>query len=83
MVLKIRWLKASARIMVALGVGPEPIPEKRLTAEKLAAAIHIAVTDPDMQRRPAQLGRRIRTEDGVGNAIQFIETPTCVRVSAS
>jgi len=62
--------------MVALGVGPEPIPQKRLTAERLAAAIRIMATDNDMQRRAAQLGQKIRAEDGVGNAVRFIEAFT-------
>jgi len=58
--------------MVALGAGPEPIPQKKLTAEKLASAIRIAVTDKEMQQRAADLGKKLRAENGVESAIQFI-----------
>jgi UDP:flavonoid glycosyltransferase YjiC (YdhE family) len=56
-----------------LGLGPEPIPRQRLTAEKLRAAIASAVTDEPMRARAAALGARIRTEDGLGQAIEAIE----------
>jgi len=56
-----------------LRVGPEPIPQKELTVENLATAIHVAVTDENMGRRAAALGEKIRIEDGVGRAVQFIE----------
>ncbi len=39
-----------------LGVGPAPIPFKRLTADRLAQAIQIAVTDQSMRQRAAELG---------------------------
>jgi UDP:flavonoid glycosyltransferase YjiC (YdhE family) len=56
----------------ALGVGPKPIQLKALTAEKLAAAISEAVSDEAMSERAAALGARIRAEDGVGSAVDFI-----------
>ena len=65
--------------MVALGVGPEPIPQKKLTAEKLASAITIAVTDKEMQQRAAELGQKIQGENGVESAIRFIEAFIKVR----
>lgn len=55
-----------------LGVGPPPVPQKRMTAKRLAAAIRRAVTDAGMQARAAALGEAIRREDGVGNAVVFI-----------
>jgi sterol 3beta-glucosyltransferase len=55
-----------------LGVGPAYIPRKRLTAEKLAAAITQAVSDSAMRQRAAALGERIRSEDGIGRAVDFI-----------
>jgi UDP:flavonoid glycosyltransferase YjiC (YdhE family) len=55
-----------------LGVGPEPIPRKELTAERLAEGIRRAVTDPDMRRRAAALGGGIRAEDGVGRAVELL-----------
>ncbi len=56
----------------ALGVGPAPIPRNRLTAEKLARAIHIAGTQPEMRERAAALGRAIRAEEGVDSAVKII-----------
>ncbi len=56
-----------------LGVGPEPIPRKKLTADKLSYAIHTAVTHQPMRQRAAELGKKIRAEDGVGNAVKIIE----------
>ena len=47
-----------------LGVGPAPIPRKKLTAERLAQAIQTAVTDQAMRGRAAELGAKIRAEDG-------------------
>jgi UDP:flavonoid glycosyltransferase YjiC (YdhE family) len=52
-----------------LGVGPAPIPQKQLTAEKLADAVHIAVTDAGLRDRAAALGQKIRAEDGVARAV--------------
>ncbi|HET7090157.1 MAG TPA: nucleotide disphospho-sugar-binding domain-containing protein, partial [Anaerolineae bacterium] len=43
-----------------LGVGPAPIPQRRLTTQKLAEAIHIAVTDAGMRDRAAAFGQKIR-----------------------
>ena len=55
-----------------LGAGTRPIPRRRLTTERLAAAITRAVTDTAMQQRAADLGRKIRQEDGIANAIDAI-----------
>jgi sterol 3beta-glucosyltransferase len=57
----------------ALGVGPEPIPRQKLTAERLAAAIETAVGDEEMRRRARELGRQIQAEDGVATAVPLIE----------
>ena len=52
-----------------LGVGPKPIPQKQLTTDKLAEAMHELVTNQTMRRNAEALGEKIRAEDGVGNAI--------------
>jgi sterol 3beta-glucosyltransferase len=57
----------------ALGAGPEPILQKRLTAETLAGAIHEAVSSASIRQRAAALGETLRAEDGVGTAVRFIE----------
>jgi len=57
----------------ALGLGPKPIPQKRLTADCLANAIKIAVSDANIKQRANSYGEVIRAEDGVGNAIKTIK----------
>jgi UDP:flavonoid glycosyltransferase YjiC (YdhE family) len=57
----------------ALGVGTAPLPRKQLTAERLAQAITTAVTDSEMRQRAAALGECIRDEDGIGEAVGYIE----------
>ena len=56
-----------------LGVGSTPIPQKKLTAEKLATALREVTTSPPIRRRAEALGERIRREDGVARAVAFIE----------
>jgi sterol 3beta-glucosyltransferase len=55
-----------------LGVGTAPIPRKQLTVEKLAQAIDRAVTDPVMQQRAADLGIKIRAENGIGRVVSIV-----------
>jgi UDP:flavonoid glycosyltransferase YjiC (YdhE family) len=55
-----------------LGVGTAPIPRKQLTVERLAQAIDRAVTDPLIRQRAAELGARIRAEDGIGNVASIV-----------
>jgi UDP:flavonoid glycosyltransferase YjiC (YdhE family) len=61
-----------ARRVAALGAGPQPIPRGQLTAERLADALKLAVTDPALKARSAALGQAIQAEDGVGNAVRII-----------
>jgi sterol 3beta-glucosyltransferase len=61
------------RRVKALGVGPEPIQQNKLTADRLAHAIHAAATQPQIKRRAALLGEAIRAEDGVGNAVRVVK----------
>jgi len=60
------------RRVAALGVGPEPIPQRILTAEKLADAIRVAISDDGIRQRSEALGKIIRAEDGVGKAVEYI-----------
>lgn len=57
----------------ALGVGPAPIPQRRLTAEALAYAITIAVNDAGIKRRTTLLGATLRAENGVDNAVNLVK----------
>ena len=56
----------------ALGAGPEPIPQKKLTAENLATAMRKAVNDPQMRAQAEIIAEGIRSEDGVANAIAIV-----------
>ena len=58
----------------ALGLGPAPIPQKKLSAQRLAAAIQLAVNDPGIRQRARSIGESIRAEDGTGNAVKIVET---------
>lgn len=60
------------RRVEALGAGPAPLNRRALTADVLAAAF-AATGDATMRSRAAQLGETIRSEDGVGAAVDFVE----------
>ena len=55
-----------------LGVGPSPIPYKKLTAKRLAKAIEFAVSDKGVKMRAEKLGKTIRAERGVDNAEKIL-----------
>jgi sterol 3beta-glucosyltransferase len=57
----------------AMGLGPDPIPQKKLSADRLARAIRTAVTDSDMKQRARLCGEAIRAEDGLDNAVKTIK----------
>jgi len=57
-----------------LGAGPSPIPRSKLTAERLARCIEVALHDAGMCSRAASIGQSLRDEpDGVTQAVQLIE----------
>jgi sterol 3beta-glucosyltransferase len=62
-----------ARRLYELGTATHPIPRKRLTANTLAQAITIAVSNKNMQVRATSLGERIRDEHGVARAVEIAE----------
>lgn len=59
--------------VAALGVGPKPIPRKRLTVRRLVDAINEATSSETMRARAAALGEKIRQEDGVARAVEIFE----------
>lgn len=69
-----------AQRVVDLGVGPAPIPQKRLTTEAFAEALQRATTDRAMQQRAAHIGEHIRAEDGIANAVREVEKVAAVAV---
>jgi UDP:flavonoid glycosyltransferase YjiC (YdhE family) len=56
-----------------LGVGPDPVPRNRLTVERLAAALLAAAGDTPLRSRAADLGARIRAENGIARAVEVLE----------
>lgn len=60
----------NGRCMYGLGVAPRPLPERSLTAEALARAIRIAVTDQSLATRAREIGRRVRSEGGLAVAVR-------------
>jgi UDP:flavonoid glycosyltransferase YjiC (YdhE family) len=57
----------------SLGVGPDPIPQKQLTAGRLAEAIRVAVTDPGIKQRAEASSATIRAEGGVAAAVRVVK----------
>ena len=57
----------------ALGLGPDPIPQKALTADRLAEAMVTAVSNPAIKQRANSYGVAIRAEDGLHNALKIIK----------
>ncbi|MEK9509497.1 glycosyltransferase [Gemmatimonadota bacterium Y43] len=55
------------------GVAVEPLPRKRLTEERLAAAIQRAVGDPGLRVAARGLADELAGENGVARAIEVLE----------
>jgi sterol 3beta-glucosyltransferase len=55
-----------------LSAAPSPIPQAKLTAEKLADAIQSAVLDNNIRQRALSLGETIRAENGIERAVKHI-----------
>jgi UDP:flavonoid glycosyltransferase YjiC (YdhE family) len=74
---------AWGRRMHALGAGPAPIRRRKLSIERLHAAIEAAVTDPVIRESARALGERIREEDGIARATDaFQRHLPCARESS-
>jgi len=56
-----------------LGVGPKPIPYRKLSIERLREAIQFGVGNAQIRQNAAALGERIRAENGVEQALRIIE----------
>ncbi|MCP5100297.1 MAG: glycosyltransferase family 1 protein [Chloroflexi bacterium] len=61
------------RMTHQLGVGVKPLSNKTVSAESLASAIKQVAHSDGMQQKAAKLGQKIRTEDGVGKAVEIIK----------
>lgn len=58
--------------VAALGVGPQPIKQKKLSVDQLAQALSSLTQDQVMRISAAELGAKIRAEDGVARAVEVI-----------
>ncbi len=56
-----------------LGAAPKPIRYRKATAENIARSIDVVMNTPHMQQRASELGEVMRGEDGVKNAIDWIQ----------
>lgn len=62
------------RVVHEAGLGPAPLPQRRLSASRLAAAMHEAVHSEAMRLAAAEMGKRLRAEDGVGRAVEWLQS---------
>ncbi|WP_341530174.1 hypothetical protein WKK05_13285 [Nostoc sp. UHCC 0302] len=53
-----------------LGVSPAPIPYKKISEKTLAQAIKVVLGDEVMQKKAQELGKKIKREDSVANAVE-------------
>ena len=56
-----------------LGVGPSPLPAPRLNREELTSRLLKLVQEESYQEEARTLGRKLRSEDGVSNAVYVLE----------
>ncbi len=64
------------RIVFELGLGPKPVPIKRLCRSSIKAAIRSVVSTHAMAHRAVHMSGKIRSEEGVVAAVQCIECNT-------
>jgi UDP:flavonoid glycosyltransferase YjiC (YdhE family) len=57
-----------------LGIGPQPIPRKALSAESLENAINTVLENNAMRERAKEIASNIRAEDGVATAVAAVDS---------
>lgn len=62
-----------------LGVSPRPIPKRRLSPARLAAAIRAAVDNGQLRARARAVATLVEAEDGVARAVEIIEASVVAR----
>jgi sterol 3beta-glucosyltransferase len=55
-----------------IGVGPKPLPQRSLNANKLASAIEQALCDPSMREKAGRIRETLSLEDGVQAAVKVM-----------
>jgi sterol 3beta-glucosyltransferase len=58
--------------VAALGIGPAPLPRRRLTRARLAASLARMTEDRAMRASAASLAELVRAEDGVAEAVRLV-----------
>lgn len=61
------------RCVKELGVGTDPIPRKKLTVENLAEAIKTVTEDKRLHENAQILSKKIQQEDGLAEAVRWVE----------
>jgi UDP:flavonoid glycosyltransferase YjiC (YdhE family) len=61
-----------AQRIAKLGLGPAPVPFRRLTADRLAAAIRQALAEPGYASRARDMAQRINAEDGAAPIVAAV-----------
>ena len=60
-------------LVYKLGVGPKPIPRKKLTVKKLVDAINSVLDSTKFKEKATALSEKLKAEDGVATAVKIIE----------
>ncbi|MDG4820817.1 glycosyltransferase [Asanoa sp. WMMD1127] len=69
--------------MHAIGVATEPVPQRRITAERLVDAVEATRSDTTMPRRAAEVGELVRSEGGTQRAVELLLEICAARSSRS
>lgn len=56
------------------GAGPAPIPQKRLSVERLVPALEALLNDREMKANASKMGALLQQETGVSDTIDYIES---------
>ncbi|WP_144126953.1 glycosyltransferase [Catellatospora sichuanensis] len=58
--------------MRSIGVAPDPIPQRQMTAERLIEAVEATRSATTMPRRAAEIGELVRSEGGTHHAVELL-----------
>jgi sterol 3beta-glucosyltransferase len=72
-----------AERMRSVGVAPDPVPQRLITAERLVAAVEATTSDARTARRAAEIGELVRSEDGARRAVELLLELTTHRAGRS
>lgn len=61
-----------AKRMQSVGVAPDPLPQRQLTAKRLIEAVEATRSATAMPRRAAEIGALVRAEGGTDHAVELL-----------